>query len=601
MATIVLTKDYQEISSFNITYGTIKTYAKYNSQSIENNQTSVTIQSKFLLASGWVSYSFDSATAKLDGTTKKYTSRTTFSGTTTIQTKTIPLDHNEDGSSPTKKVTTSWSASFGGSGSASGSFKVPDIDRYPILKTAPESFTDEDSPEITYSTALGFEGATVETTIAKEDETLIPNVNYRAVVVANGSYTFNFTNEEKTALQQYVTGSPSKKVKFLLRTTTTSSQVYNSPSLERTLTIANANPTIGTITKLETNPYITPLMGTTASTVVKNASLVKFTIPVNPKKNATISSVVVTHNNTSYTAELENSNYVATIPIVSNTIQVAVIDSRTNVANKTETLTTLEYTPVDIATFSFKRTGPTSPNVNVTMTAKYYQQTFGSTANAAIIKYKLGEGSWVTIPSTSYVYDNSNHTVSINNYTITNIIPYTETGQFTLYIEDKLTTDQDSGINGKVLRGVPTFDAGATDVKINGDLFVADTNGNNAVNVLSAIDNASKDIYSTTEVPIGVWIDGRTIYRQVQYLGDISGENTSGVAINGMVGLVNLWGVGFSSTYNQWYNFPNVHSKLANYYIALLLVNTNTPQVRLGTTLQSQGLKYVAIVIEYTK
>ena len=184
----------------------------------------------------------------------------------------------------------------------------------------------------------------------------------------------------------------------------------------------------------------------------------------------------------------------------------------------------------------------------------------------------------------------------MNNSVLENVLSYQTKDNLELVVRDALIEDTESRM---IPKGIATFEYGATDLQVNGDLFIADTDRQNPVNVLDAL--RINDIYSTTEVPIGVWIDGRTIYRQVQYLGDISGANTSGWAINGMVGLVNLWGVGFSSTYNQWYNFPNVHSTFENYYVALLLVNTNTPQVRLGTTLQSQGLKYVAIVIEYTK
>ena len=66
-----------------------------------------------------------------------------------------------------------------------------------------------------------------------------------------------------------------------------------------------------------------------------------------------------------------------------------------------------------------------------------------------------------------------------------------------------------------VLKGIPTFDYGEHDLKVNGDLFVADINGENAYKVY---DNFS---YSTTETVIGTWIDGKPIYRKVLEFNDV--------------------------------------------------------------------------------
>ena len=128
-----LTKTYQLLNTISTTYGGIRIYGKYNSQSSTNNTTSYSIQQRYYVSSSWSSVSFDSATGVVDGTSKKYTSRTTMNrGETVIQTVNRTITHNEDGSSPTKTISQSWTASFGGGGSGSASITFPNITRMSI-------------------------------------------------------------------------------------------------------------------------------------------------------------------------------------------------------------------------------------------------------------------------------------------------------------------------------------------------------------------------------------------------------------------------------------------------------------------------------------
>lgn len=128
-----LTKTYRLIDEISTTYGGIRLYGKYNSQSSTDNTTTYSLQQRYYVSSSWTSISFDSATSVVDGKSKKYTSRTTMTqGETVIQTVNRTITHNEDGSSPTKTVSHSWTASFGGGGSGSDSITFPDITRMSI-------------------------------------------------------------------------------------------------------------------------------------------------------------------------------------------------------------------------------------------------------------------------------------------------------------------------------------------------------------------------------------------------------------------------------------------------------------------------------------
>lgn len=128
-----LTKTYRLLDEISTTYGGIRLYGKYNSQSSTDNTTTYSLQQRYYVSSSYSSVSFDSATSVVDGKSKKYTSRTTMpQDETVIQTVNRTITHNEDGSSPTKSVSHSWTASFGGGGSGSATITFKDITRMSI-------------------------------------------------------------------------------------------------------------------------------------------------------------------------------------------------------------------------------------------------------------------------------------------------------------------------------------------------------------------------------------------------------------------------------------------------------------------------------------
>lgn len=348
------------------------------------------------------------------------------------------------------------------------------IDRYPILSSA-EDFTDEGNPKIKFSTALGFSGATVKTRITKSDGTAISGLDWKTISnVSAGEYTYSLTENERTALRQATPDSNTLGVRFELRTTTTGGTNYNSDPINKQMAIINATPT-ATYTQAETNAKVSTILGASASTVVQNASVVRFTITPTLVKNAgSITSVVAKNNNNNYNATLSSGNYIVDVPIQANSIQILVTDSRQNTLTIPITKTMIAYAPVDILQFSFIRVNSTSSDIKISLNnAKYYQATIGNVTNAPVVKYKLGDGNWVTIPSTEYVIDNTNHTISISNFLAEGILHYKVAGQFSIYLEDVLTSDQEGGTNGYVTKGVATFEAGEHDFQVNGELYIA--------------------------------------------------------------------------------------------------------------------------------
>ena len=171
-----------------------------------------------------------------------------------------------------------------------------------------------------------------------------------------------------------------------------------------------------------------------------------------------------------------------TVTPISNQFKIKVTDSRTFTMTDTYYKTMIDYEPIDILSVTFSRISPTSSDIKLNAEIKYIQATFGSTPNVPTIKWKKGEtGTLNTLSSGDYTIDTQNNKITITNLTLTNVISYQDEARFYFYVEDLLTQDEDS--HNYVTKGIPTFDAGERDFQVNGDLFIADTTRQNAVNV----------------------------------------------------------------------------------------------------------------------
>ena len=474
---IVLTTSWQNVKSYEFNPGTgfkctFYLDAKYSTQSTVGNSTTVQTRLNCVVnqgSGGGNGYRFTLSYAN----TREGSSYWSFEDET-IMTGESAVQHNTDG---TKTITLSASMRVNYTGldaSMSVNVDLPRIDRYPMIITAPD-FSDEDNPTITYTTILGFSGATVEAGIF--DSTGNTNyVPYRQVAVGDGSYTFNLTTNERNALRSATPNSNEMNVMYKLRTTTTNNVEYFSTSVKQ-MRIINANPTF-TYTTEEINSNVVDLLGSSASTVVENASQVRITISPTAYKGTTINKTVVSHNGVQYTNS--TSPYVVDLPITADTFNITAVDNRGNATTQVITKTLIEYQPVDITSLTMKRVNPTSSNIVLNLEATYYQKTFGSTANVPIVKWKLGDGSYTTIPSSAYTIDTTNNKLTISNYILSNVLVYTSSGQFTISIEDLLTSDTDVR---NVTKGIPTFDAGEHDLKVNGKIYLADEDGQNPVEV----------------------------------------------------------------------------------------------------------------------
>lgn len=516
---ILLTKDYQEISRIYLDYAQLITYAKYSVQSRENNTTTYQLKTTYYIPSQ-ATVSFGSANAYLDDAVKTYGYTTFYRGETTVQEITRTITHNDDGSSPTKSVYSAFYASFGGSGETRADIIFPAIQRYAIA-TSGTNFNDEENPTLTF-TNIGLYGLKAKILVGST-EIFSEDLPDQTVT----SYTFNLTTNQRNQLRQLCTGQ-SMTVTLAICSVDNNSVVYTSTA-DVVMSIVNANPTF-TYTFQEQNQKVIDLLGSSdATTLISNVSHPLVTTTFSTYKYATASlynikegvegHIIQSYSTPNPTSPASLSTYVTGIND-SGKFRIRIVDSRgfeTIAVDNQRTL--LSYNEVKINSYSFKRQSPISSNVIFNGDFNYWGNV-GSYTNTPVVKYKLGSGSWATIPSSNYSIDTTNHKLTISNYEITNILPYNQVGQFSISIEDALTSKEDTNENyGKVLKGVPTFEAGEHDLKVNGDLYIADTNGNNARKITDL------DIYSSNEIIIGKWIDNKPIYRKVLNSTGLYGNN----------------------------------------------------------------------------
>lgn len=479
MATL-LTTSYKKIGTISLTYDEVRIYAKYTSQNTSTNKTSYSLKTTYYRAEG--SLSADSSTSKLDGTSKSFGYTTFKKGETTLQEVTRTITHNNDGSSPTKSVTASMSMSYGGSGSKTVEITFPKINRLATVTKA-NDFTDEENPTLEFTNPAGFTVYPYLTFYDKDDKFIYELT--RTTESATSPYTWEITNEERQTMWEITNKQSSYKVNVGVSTYNGSTKLGNN-SKSQTMTYVNADPNESTAFT-ETNQKVIDVLGTNnAEAIIQNVSQLKLTSTPSVKKEATVSKITFEHG----IKKLEDTlvPYESTlIPTLnSNLFKVTVTDSRGYSKTNEYIKSIIEYSVINIDSFSFKRENPTSSNIILNAQIRYVQTNFGSTPNVPTIQWKLGEnGQLNTLSADDYTIDTENKKIIISNLILNDVLSYKEQGEFYLYANDLLTSDVETKY--PVTKGIPTFDAGEYDFNVNGDLTISNEDGENPVNVLEQI------------------------------------------------------------------------------------------------------------------
>lgn len=462
---ILLTKEYKQISTISLSYGEIRTYAKYNSQDNINAYTTYDIKTTYYVPTqNYVS--FASGNLTVDGNRIDYGYTTIYKGETTLMEFQRTLQHENDGTSPIKNIETTFNASFGGSGSTNVDIQMPKIARLPVI-TGLENINDEQNPKIVFTNPAGFYLKAYFYRLSGY-EFVRENIK--------SPYTFELTDDERNEIREFMKNMQSDSTPAITIEAYSSKDFSESSYIgEATksikVSITNATPTVS-LNVVETNQKVIDVYGgNTATTVVKNVSKLKLTSTIGLKKYATLKSRTYTYNSN----QTSNAESITIVPTV-NKVSVKAVDSRNLSKTADKTLNMVDYTPIIINSFRFYRTSATSSEIRLSADITYFQGTYNKVVNTPIIKYKKGaNGTLRTLSANDYTLDTTNKKITINNLVLKDTLVYTEQETFYLYASDIFSNDSE---NNPVLKGIPTTERGEFDFQVNGTLNLANKTRN---------------------------------------------------------------------------------------------------------------------------
>jgi len=266
-----------------------------------------------------------------------------------------------------------------------------------------------------------------------------------------------------------------------LKTYTNSSkttQIGTTQRLKCEAYIVNGEPT-ATYTIVEQDAKVISLLSGDTSKIIKNASDLLFTITPTALKGSSISSVKIND----VPATLDNNNYVLNVTnLTTGTFNIVITDSRGLTKTYTATKTLLDYIACQINTWSIERQTQVSSNLKLNANVNVWEDTINGTTNTIIVKYSIDNENWTTIPSSSYSI--SDNVLTITNLILNNIVNYKNIATFYLDISDLLSETKE---NYQIAKGVETYSWGENDLQINGDLFIADEDGENTKEIKTLI------------------------------------------------------------------------------------------------------------------
>lgn len=253
--------------------------------------------------------------------------------------------------------------------SGSGSWALPQIPRQ-ATATGGTDFNDTQNPTIYYSNPAGNSVSSLQVCIASTNGQTI-YVGYRDVNKTGTSYTFPLTEAERNNLRSAIPNSNSFNINFYIKTVIGGNTFYS--AVTRTMSIANANPTIGGITYQDTKSQTTGITDNN-QIIIQNNSTLQFNFStLSAKKYATLKTVAVTLNGVTKSVNLSGSSASSstinfgTVNIAQNiNASIVVTDSRGNKSTYSKAITVWSWSlPSAIITCQRENNYYDETNINV--------------------------------------------------------------------------------------------------------------------------------------------------------------------------------------------------------------------------------------------
>ena len=281
----------------------------------------------------------------------------------------------------------------------------------------------------------------------------------RTVSGITSGYVVKFTTAELNTIYGLMSTVKSGTFTFILTTLSGGSTLGTSTRTAKG-TITNAAPTLSA-TVVDTNADTIALTGD-SNILVKYQSTAYITITASGNKGATITSKKV--NGTTVSGDTLTINNVSIVPFT-----IIVTDSRGNTTTVVLSPEIVDYIPLTLSA-SFWRPAPTTGEIALQISGKYYNGSFGAATNSLTLSwaYRLyGDASWTNggtlVDGTDYTI--SSNTFSSGTISLGTIFDYTKAYELIVYYEDIIASYDTGGI--RVNKGTPVFDWGEDNFNIN--------------------------------------------------------------------------------------------------------------------------------------
>ena len=362
--------------------------------------------------------------------------------------------HNADGS---KSITVSFSTAIYDQNvkTYSASWTLDKIPRAAQISSI-SSFTDENTPTITYINYVGNSATSVEAYIyANDAKTLL--VGAKALSKTGTSYTYSLTDAERNTLRNAAKNTNSLPVKFYLRTLINGVEYWSS-AYNINMGIVNAPPQ-AVIDFYDSND-ITYDVTQYDTVFIRHKSHFTYSINATAYKGAEIYGYGVYVGSKSASTE-EGTIY----NVDGDELLLVVTDTRGNEYRETIPLTMIDYIPLTCSQeVSIELAEETEAIITCEISGNYYNGDFGNNDNTLNLYYRIAEdggefGDWLYIGTAQSITDNT--------YKCTHYIKelaYDKSYTVEVSAQDLLTSVSSGG---RSVALIPVFDWSATDFNFN--------------------------------------------------------------------------------------------------------------------------------------
>ena len=461
------------------------------SQSVDGNYSDVTFYEYFVSVDGYSG----SGAATNGYINNNWVGSTTSIGknaTVFIGQRTDRYTHNADGTG-SAGYSASLSSPWGiGTASLSGTLSLPTIPRASNIGN--QTLTINESKTISWSRASNSFKHILKYSFGSASGTIGSNLDT------------SVSWKPPTSLYQQMSGKS--------KTGTLTLETYNGGtkigSKTATLTLnakeSECKPTQTSLNVIDTSTTTVNLTGDNTK-VIKYKSNAKITFVFNTRQYSTLKSVTVNGTNVTSSA-VKGTTSGGTTPytltytingISTNSLNLVVTDTRGYSYSTTKTLTMINYIQLSANT-TFFRPQPTTGEIDLTFTGNYFNGSLGNTNNALTLQYKYKKASDSSYSNLITLTNNTDYKISGNTYfsgdssseeaiNLGSSFDYQDDYEFVFYYSDKLSSGSKTII---VPKGIPIIQWNKEKFQVNGDLYIADSDGRNAKNFSEIIETSAE-------------------------------------------------------------------------------------------------------------